>query len=184
MVSSWRSGKYSLALTFVCLRALRQPFSPDRALPLLVLFRLHHRKRRFSVLYRAGTDEYTYNRTVLWACSHVKPQPNDLRRLMVVLAVDPRSPRLRDKLLLMKPSRASLSSAFVISVRCCSRFWRFSCERRCLILLINPKTKLCWWRTCEYTYASKIISQVIDSRNQICDRKAYMNTGVETRDVI
>lgn len=139
MVSSWRSGKYSLALTFVCHRAFRQPFSPGRAFPLLLfLLRLHHRKRRFSMLYRAGTDGYTYNRTVLWACSHVKPQPNDLRRLMVVLAVDPRSPRLRDKLLLMKPSRASLSSAFVIWVRCCcSRFWCFSWERKYLALLVN-----------------------------------------------
>lgn len=162
MVSSWRSGKYSLALTFVCHRAFRQPFSPRVALfplLLLLLLRLHYRKRRFSMLYRAGTDGYTYNRTVLWACSHVKPQPNDLRRLMVVLAVDPRLPRLRDKLLLMKPSRASLSSAFVIWVRCCcSRFWCFSCERKYLALLVNLKTKPCWWCTCDSNmYASKTI---------------------------
>lgn len=66
-----------------------------------------------SVLYHRPDRRYTlgtYNRTVLWACSHVKPQPNDLRGLMVAPAVGPPPPpsnRSSDKLPLMKPLHLS-----------------------------------------------------------------------------
>lgn len=77
-----------------------------------------------SVLYHRPDRRYTlgtYNRTVLWACSHVKPQPNDLRGLMVAPAVGPPSNRSSDKLPLMKPLHFSAIISRALSTHAITR---------------------------------------------------------------